>query len=393
MNPSAFLARRILAAGLAIRKFSVPLACRGVRSIGRFLAGSLLVCLVVWWADPCLGGWPSPGAAGPVAQQCQNGQCLPGQCQQSRGIGVGLSVGGWRAVTPRALRPVVPVVSASSVVPVLFGTDPTPGAGVYVGVIGGRGVTLTCWHAAKHGVASVASERPAEITRDQYGYDMAAVFTRPLNVPVARLGHPPRSGVTVTITGFPAGRYGSHTGRVVGYFNPESGQPWGDLKINVASRIGDSGGGVFLQAGPLVGLLWGNRSDDSTGSVAVPLPAIAAFLERLRLKYEVSVIPSPPVTDSPPPSDDLAALRAELAELREQLTELRTAIAAIEPGRDGDDGDDGISPTIDNKAIAREVAKQLPPIYVRRLDVATNKEKVEEIHLGEGFTILNFPPE
>lgn len=73
---------------------------------------------------------------------------------------------------------------------------------------------------------------------------------------------------------------------------------------------------------------------------------------------------------------------------------------SIPKGRDGEDGNQGVqgrvgvSPTIDVKAIAREAAKELPAFFwVRRLDVATGEEKLEKIPLGEGFTILNFPPE
>ena len=378
-----FFLASILSVGLAIRKSLVPLARRGVLLIGRVLAGFSrfqeaavralrlsLVCMVLSWADPCLGGgWPTSSAAGPVV--CQDGKCCPSP-QRSAGVGVGLSVGGWRTVTPPVSRPTAPVVRASPVVPVLFGSDPVPAAGVYVGVIGGHGVTLTCWHAAKYGVRSVASEQPTDITRDKYGYDMVAVFTRPLNILVARLGQSPRPGDVVTIVGFPGGRYGSHAGRVAGYYDAESGQSWGDLAVDVASEFGDSGGGVFDRGGQLVGLLWGDRIDGQAGSVAVSAPAIADFLERLWLRCETPLVPVPETWEglvpAPPPPEspdtDLVAIRAELAALRELIAAIPAGVDGQDghDGQDGADGSDGVSPTIDYAAVAAAVAPLLPPL-------------------------------
>jgi hypothetical protein len=134
--------------------------------------------------------------------------------------------------------------------------------------------------------------------------------------------------------------------------------------INVSSQDGHSGGGVF-GGGQLVGLLWGTHSDGSAGSMAVPVQAIADFLERIRLRDEAPLVPVPETWDSlepaPPPADtDLAELRAELAELRKLIEGIEShgrpgergpAGERGEPGPAGPPGADGTSPTFDYAAI------------------------------------------
>jgi hypothetical protein len=176
--------------------------------------------------------------------------------------------------------------SRGSVVPVMFGGGGIPCGGVYVGLIGGRGATLTCNHVAENGIISAGGSPQLEVTNDKYGYDMVVVFTQPLSVPAISIGSPPTSGERLTITGFPMGRFGVHSGDYAGRAAPLSGQSWGDIIIGVASQGGDSGGAVTNSRGELVGILWGTASNGGPRSMAVPTEAIVDFLRRLKEKYE-----------------------------------------------------------------------------------------------------------
>jgi len=146
------------------------------------------------------------------------------------------------------------------------------GAGVYVGEIDGRGVTLTCRHI---GVVDVVKDQPViDIMHDKLGYDLLAVFTKPLDVPAIQIGETPSMGDMLTITGYPLGEPGRHDG-------PYSGTSGRSMVIGVASQGGDSGGAVTNDQGELVGLLWGTQK---TSSKAVPCGAIRAFIGRVREK-------------------------------------------------------------------------------------------------------------
>ena len=234
----------------------------------------------------------------------------------------------------------------SSVVPVCVGSDPVPTAGVYIGVIAGHGVTLTAWHAAKHGVRSVGGGESLGIHFDKFGYDMAAVLSRPLDVPVAVLGSPAAIGQTVTIFGYPGGRPSKHSGRVTGYCQPESGQQWGDLQIGVASSDGDSGGAVVDANGQLVGLLWGTAANSS---VAVSVGAIGDFLSRLQVILTAAepapaplpLVPVQPPTPAPipptpaqPPTPDCEELRILIQKNVDAITALTALLK--EPGPQGE---------------------------------------------------------
>ncbi len=181
--------------------------------------------------------------------------------------------------------PMTTVARTASVVPVYFGeSDKIPGAGIYVGVIRGRGVTITAWHAAKYGVRRVLGKIPLGLTKCKLGYDLAAVLTDPLDVPVAVLASEARRGEAVVITGYPRGRVGSRRTRVIKFFLPEAGQAWGDLMLEGSSVAGDSGGAVTDQNNQLVGMLYGTvDGDDTLGNVsaAVSVTAIADFLRRV----------------------------------------------------------------------------------------------------------------
>ena len=261
------------------------------------------------------------------------GQCPPGQ-QCATGNCDTLDVGGWRA--PAIQRP-------RFVVPVYFGTDPTPGAGIYIGTIRGRGITLTCLHAAKHSVRSVAGADVLEVTVDKFGYDMVAVHTRPLSLPgavVARVKL--RIGQAVRIIGYPAGRLCERRGRIRGWFRPEAGQRFGDVTLDVPSSDGDSGGAVLDDQGNVVAMIWGTAADSTA---CISHEAIADFLARLEVMLgdDESEPPIPlPVTDepvTPPVSDGIAELRV--------LVEANAAAIAVlleaakQPGIQGERGEKG----------------------------------------------------
>ena len=250
--------------------------------------------------------------------------------------------GGLGGATMRVETP--SVASAASVVPVFVGDDPTPTAGVYVGVIAGHGVTLTAWHAAKHGVRSAGGAEPIDIHFDKLGHDMAAVLSRPLNVPVIVLGPSANVGQVVTIIGYPGGRPRQHSGRVTGHCQPEAGQRWGDLQIGVASSDGDSGGAVVDREGRLVGLLWGTASNGSASSVAVSVSAIADFLSRVQVMLAAKDRPDqaeperlplvpvePPVPESSPDCEELLKpLLDELALIRKDQATQKKALDALD---------------------------------------------------------------
>ena len=289
--------------------------------------------------------------------------------------------GGLGGATMRVETP--SVASAASVVPVFVGDDPTPTAGVYVGVIAGHGVTLTAWHAAKHGVRSAGGAEPIDIHFDKLGHDMAAVLSRPLNVPVIVLGPSANVGQVVTIIGYPGGLPRQHSGRVTGHCQPEAGQRWGDLQIGVASSDGDSGGAVVDREGRLVGLLWGTASNGSASSVAVSVSAIADFLRRVKIMLaggqaepkRLPLVPVvPPVSESSPDCEELRILIQQNAAAIASMLE---CIAV--PGPKGDTGERGLqgekglpglqgeSSVIDYDELAAEVVKRLPPVRLQTI--------------------------
>ena len=262
---------------------------------------------------------------------------------------------------------------APTIVPVYFGGHSMPGAGVYVGVIRGKGVTLTCWHIAQDGIQRVGLAPCVSIYRDNHGYDLAAVVTEPLDIPVVRIGDYARQGTTVTICGRPLGRVLRRVARVVGYVVPGHGQHYGDLKLDVAVQPGDSGGAVFNGNGQLVGLVWGTASDGSGSSVAVPAPAIRDFLDRLKstMAEEDAEAESPPLpgpATEPSPKEKPATKQYD--ELRELIQANAMAIAALAErapmqGPGGPKGEPGKFDLTDEEVL-RLVAR-FPPIRLETI--------------------------
>lgn len=332
-----------------------------------------------------------------LVRTAEGAECVGGQCPNQSAWG---SVGMFGRATARPDGSVTlrgglggasmrvgmePAIHASCVLPVFFGSDPSPAAGVYVGVIEGRGITLTCWHAARHGVRCVGRERPVAITQDKYGYDMAAVLTRPLEVPVAILGAQARQGEEVTVIGYPGDRYGTHTGRVMGYFEIESGQPWGDLMIDASSSDGDSGGAVLNSSGQLVGLVWGTAADGSSSTAAVSGPAIADFLCRI----QIMLAGEEPAEETALPIPGSSSSGCELAILVQQNAEAIAVLVATasvpgpqgEPGPPGKKGETGLQgKAFDIAALTDEqilaLAFRLPP--VRLQTITTEGEIIHE---------------
>ncbi len=361
------------------------------------------------------------GLAADAFGQAPPGQrCPPGQ--QCEGVSCRLSIQGWHAPSriqwPAQRQRPAATMSRSCVVPVYFGSDPIPGAGIYIGTIRGRGVTLTCWHAAQHGVRAVGRADVTGVTRDKFGYDMAAVFTRPLDVPRGILSRiTVRIGDTVRLVGYATGRSLTRIGQVLGWCLPGARQRHGDLRLNVRSSSGDSGGAIFNEQGHIIGLLWGTRSDGSADTAAVPHPAIADFLARVEVMLAKEdgdpgpAIVTPEVPIAPPSAvepeaddptrlplvpvvrstTDLEDLRALIQQNSEAIAAL-VAVAAV-PGPPGPPGPPGESPTINIDDLTAQVLERLPPFYVHSVDDVTGAEKLEAISLGEGFTIRTMTPE
>jgi hypothetical protein len=297
-----------------------------------------------------LGGRSSPSHS----PDCPNGEC-PNVRQDQRTR---------RQSKPATYRPTDE--QSASVVPVWIGSKASQvvTGGVYVGIIGGRGVTLTCWHVVKHDIHNVGGQIPLEVLRDQYDYDLAAIFTSPLSVPAVQIGSAPSAGDAVTIVGYPGGRLASHDGRVSGYEKPDGNHRWGDLVLSCPSQDGDSGGPV-LSRGRLVGLLWGTEAHGGAGSRAVPIAAIVDFLRRLRDREESPDAeiastdedgPAPPPGTPAPVPDDLTETNDELASLRAEISELRALLSDRPHGQ----------PVIDYAALAAELEPLLSSVRGRR---------------------------
>jgi len=206
--------------------------------------------------------------------------------------GCSSTVSGWRAVA-----------TDSCVVPVFIRNDPHPCAGIYVGTIGGRGVTLTCLHAAEYGVTRVADAQPEEIRTDKFGYDMVAVFHRPLRRPAVVIATDVQQGESITVVGYPGGRLLRKVGRIIGWLAPGR-HPWGDMRTTVICSNGDSGGAILNSRGQLVGMVWGTSTSDSA---AISHLAVSDFICRLRVQFEQPAeSPSDPAPDeiSDPPEEE-----------------------------------------------------------------------------------------
>ena len=330
----------------------------------------------------------------PAQNYCPPSSCQVGSgCGIGVGVGVGIGVNRWSSVPSVPSLPLAPVERTSCVVPVLIGTDPSPVSGVYVGVIRGRGVVLTCLHAARHGVRAVAGVRPIDIYRDMHGYDMVAVLIPPQDIPTAPIGVAPGSGATVTILGHPSGRFGRHRGRVIGLCRPEGSQPWGDLRIDTPCQDGDSGGAVLDDSGNLVGMIWGTDANGTAGSVAVSIEAIADFLRRLEITLGGGepVTPAEPVAPLPPPipatnCDDLRVLIQQNAEAIAALA----AVARV-PGPPGPQGPSGKTPDIDYEQLAAEVIKRLPPVRLQTIKADGTMLQESSAPLGQPIKLRLVP--
>lgn len=366
------------------------------------LRTSLIVCMVVSWADPCLGGWDSSAAVS-AAQNPQS--CHPAVCR-------------------------IKVLDKDG--------NHSVGIGTLVWKDGTHGVVMSCEHVFRDTVtpADILVSFPnGESCRSSY------VTTDPTKELAAVRITAPKAVVPVEIfagdvtIGEPVETFGpcrSSAGQVIPGANTHG---WGDMVVSGRIQDGDSGGPILNAAGKLLGVLWGRDGPKhgvgrrGSGSSCTRIRAFLCDVRRKILPWHAkgqpcpcpgattqppsswpvpgAVLPGtpPPADTLPPPSDEIAALRAEVAELRAMIAavEARPPGKVGTPGKDGPAGDRGVpgpagrpgtSPIIDTKAIAREVAKELPAFFwVRRLDVATGEEKLEQIFLGEGFTILNFPPE
>lgn len=350
--------------------------------------------------------------AGILIAPANGGECPPGtQC------------GPGGCPTPWQVQPIQrqQTVVSTCVVPVYFGNYPTPASGIYVGTIRGRGVTITCWHAAKHGVRSVADAPVEFVMSDKFGYDMAAVITRPLSVSKAVISRVrTRIGQAVRIIGYPDGRIRARSARIIGWFAPEDGQEYGDVRFDVRASDGDSGGAVFDERGELIAMIWGTSAGGSVDCVGVSQPAIVDFLCRLETVFTAEDAATPdtveppaplPIPDPEPVADPGPD---QLSELRALIMQNAAAIAALadvaglpgpqgpqgEPGRRGAmglpglPGSPGESATIDFATLSSEqidaLVARLPPVVLQTIKsdakpetIAAMKKRIAEAKPGD----------
>ncbi|MCC6493087.1 MAG: trypsin-like peptidase domain-containing protein [Pirellulales bacterium] len=170
-----------------------------------------------------------------------------------------------------------PPASACRIHNVLAGGATNIGSGTLVDVApdGRRGLVLTCGHLFTEGAGQIVVEFPdgarhgallAAIDRQA---DLAALeIASPGRTPASLSTAAEPSG-TLRAGGFgPRGEYRSVNGPVVGY-SQSLGQE--SVRLSGAVRSGDSGGGVFDDAGRLCGVVWGEAGGESYASTGGPL--------------------------------------------------------------------------------------------------------------------------
>jgi hypothetical protein len=151
------------------------------------------------------------------------------------------------------------------------------GSGTLVDVTAdrGRGLVLTCAHLFTEGRGRVVVEFPgarshgALLVAIDAAADLAALeIANPRAAPVA-VAADVASSARLRACGFgPQGVYQSVEGQVVGAA-ASSGRT--SVKLSGAVRSGDSGGGVFDEAGRLVGVVWGEAGGVTYASSGEPL--------------------------------------------------------------------------------------------------------------------------
>lgn len=205
-----------------------------------------------------------------------------------------------------------------------------------------------------------------------------------------------------------------------------------NLVLGTYARGGDSGGGLYDEAGRLVGVIWGS---DEVEAVATSGQQLRSLLEGLevpgdRIEMQASCQPGMPcypgTRPAPPrqnpgiyafpgvaprpepasPPQPRCDCREEIAALKKQLEELQASVGSAGPGPRGPAGADGaVGPAgvagppgpagppgrdaeVDIDQLATAVAERLPPIRMIQLDPYTGAVVDDEkVYLGDAVRL------
>lgn len=157
------------------------------------------------------------------------------------------------------------------------------GSGVLADVNRDQGLVLTNWHVVRDSRSAVLVQFPdgfqtaGTVIRTDEAWDLAAlVIWRPPVTPIPLAKAPPVPGELLTIAGYGRGPYRAQTGRCTEYLSPASGYPKEFVELAAAARQGDSGGPILNDRGELAGVLFGQNSGRTIGSVSTRLRAFLA---------------------------------------------------------------------------------------------------------------------
>lgn len=287
----------------------------------------------------------------------------------------------------------------------------------------------------------------AEVVHADLEWDVAVLRCGAVRAaPLAIASQTPMPGDKIWAGGFgPDGSWAWIPGTVTGYAGNGRGQfRW--LTITGAARQGDSGGPMVNSRSEVVGVMWGTdqrtvlgayngqissiietawgagglpcRPGSGSGCCPTRPPGLTPGWPPAR-QWDLPMVEVPPRRQTPPtcappaagppasppapaapapPSLDMAAVRAEIrAAVNEALAGLKIPAGPQgPPGKDGKDGRPGpagpqgpaaAAPPLDMDALAAEIAKRLPPIYVRQENEKTGSTRVVPVPLGQGFTL------
>ncbi len=189
--------------------------------------------------------------------------------------------------------------------------DTTLGSGSLVARDQSIGLVLTCAHLFDDSTQKIIVSFPyggrftATLVEIDHAQDLAALAIRRPEVeplPVAT-GDP--SGLLIACGFGPNGTFRGIQGSITGYATA-SGAPYASTTIAGAVRPGDSGGGVLNSSGLVVGVVWGQRDNETYATCGRP---VCDFLTRVRDKVFPKVVVAnkvPTANPAPSPSSQSA---------------------------------------------------------------------------------------